>query len=476
MEYFGRPQRRGVFCRVLLVLLILLGAPEARAQEASSTLQLANLQQQFQTIADRVAPSVVAISVAATAADSDDLLRADALNPDKLESILERTTRTVGTGFVIDSDGYILTNEHVIGQASHIWITTDDRKVYPAIVVGSDPRADLAVLKTPARDLKPVTFGDGRSAHRGMWTIALGNPYGIAGVGNMCMSVGVVSATERSLPKLSSQENRFYSNLIQTTAEINPGNSGGPLFNIDGEVIGVSTAVIMPQKSTNGIGFALPITPELLQRVQDLKEGREIVYAYLGVMVSTPTAVQRREAGIKEMLGVMIDKVELNSPAERALKPGDIVLKFNDQPVAESEDFIRMVGNMSVAQPAKFTLTRGGQPVTLYVQLRRRDLPSTPVHRDNQRIRWRGMLLGPIPANWKLGADQKPESGLMVIGVDRNNPAVPQGVRSGDIIRTIAGKTVNTIVELQNLLNETPESMCSLELVSQPTQAVVSGQ
>src|SRR4051812_10835136 len=185
------------------------------------TLQLANLQQHFQSVADKAAPSVVAISAAIAPVDSDDAVRSDDLNVQKLDAILERVTRTVGTGFVIDADGFILTNEHVVGDAQQLWVTTDDHKVYPAIVVGSDPRADLAVLKVPAGKLHPVNFVN-RPVRRGEWTIALGNPYGLAGFGEMAMSVGVVSALDRNLTKLSARENRLYSNLIQTTAQINP--------------------------------------------------------------------------------------------------------------------------------------------------------------------------------------------------------------------------------------------------------------
>src|SRR5204863_10096373 len=217
---------------------------------------------------------------------SDDALQTASLNPHKLDSMLSKTTRTVGTGFFIGADGFVLTNEHVICEAEQLWVTTDDRHVYPAIVIGSDPRADLAVSKIPASNMPVAHFAKPGVLHRGTWTIAVGNPYGMAAEGEMAMSVGVVSATERSLPKLSNKEGRLYSNLIQTTAEINPGNSGGPLFNLAGEVIGINTAVILPQKQTNGIGFAIPVTDQMLAEVQELKQGREIVYGYLGVTVA----------------------------------------------------------------------------------------------------------------------------------------------------------------------------------------------
>lgn len=448
----------------------------ARSSEPASTVELANLQSKFKEVADRVAPSVVAISVASNSIDTDEALRPDGINTEKLEHLLDKTTRTVGTGFVIDSDGYILTNEHVIGDAGQIWITTDDKKVYPAIVVGSDPRGDLAVLKVPAKKLPASRFATVDTVYRGMWSIALGNPYGMAGVGEMSMSVGIVSALDRSLPKLASQENRYYANLIQTTAEINPGNSGGPLFGIDGSVIGISTAVILPQKSTNGIGFAMPITAELLRHIEDLKQGREIVYAYLGATVSTPTTRQRRAASITDDTGVMVDSIQDDSPAAKILLPGDIITKLNEQSLIDSDNFVRSIGQASLAQPAKFIVRRDGKIMTLAIQLRKRDLPSVAINRENQRMRWRGMLLGPIPANWDFGQSKRPDGGLMVLGIDATSPLLKQGVRSGSVITSVAGTQIDAVTQLQEILSQTPEEQCRLEIYPSPREAVVSGE
>ena len=235
-----------------------------RSEQQTDTLQLADLQSAFENVAKKAAPSVVAISASVTAVDADDAVRSDDMSTQKLSSILDHVTRTVGTGFFVDANGYIVTNEHVIGDAEQIWITTDDHHVFPAVVVGSDPRGDLAVLKIPACNMPVAKFAKPAAVHRGDWTIALGNPYGLASTGEMAMSVGVVSALDRSLTKLSIKEDRNYCNLIQTTAEINPGNSGGPLFGLNGEVVGINAAVILPQKETSGIGFAFPVTEHLV--------------------------------------------------------------------------------------------------------------------------------------------------------------------------------------------------------------------
>src|SRR4051794_961886 len=158
------------------------------------TLDLAGLQDRFASVAAKISPSVVAISATEADFNYEAALRADDLNPDKLASMLAGSDRTVGTGFVIDGDGYILTNDHVVSHAEQLWVTTDDKKVYPAMIVGSDPRADLAVLKIPTNKLPAVKWADPSKLKRGQWTIAIGNPYGLAAEGEMCMSVGVISA------------------------------------------------------------------------------------------------------------------------------------------------------------------------------------------------------------------------------------------------------------------------------------------
>jgi S1-C subfamily serine protease len=432
--------------------------------DSSETIELAGLQDQFESIAKRVMPSVVAISASVSAADTEEAVHSDSLNPEKLENILDRTTRTVGTGFVIDADGYILTNEHVIGDAEQIWITTDQRKIYPAIVVGSDPRADIAVLKVPAR-LQPVTFAKPETLRRGQWNIAIGNPYGLATEGEMCMSVGEISALDRALPRLASKENRLYQDLIQTTAQINPGNSGGPLFNLKGEVIGINTAVILPQKQTNGIGFAMPMTQALLQKVQMIKEGREVVYGYLGVVVSTLSLHERREWGVADDQGVVIDSIEAGAGCAASLKSDDVVLAVNGSTVHDSDEFVDLVGTIPIDTPAKLEVLRGGKCLIVDAPVRKRALPNIAVTRENQRFRWRGMLIGPIPSNWNLNppGTKKSPGGLMVLAVEKNSPMLKKGINAGTIITAVAGKAVSAIKDLQEIVNDTPAEQCSID-------------
>jgi serine protease Do len=444
----------------------------------ASTLDLAEgLQARFDAVSRSVAPSVVAISVAIESRGDDDTVRSDDMTGRKLLNLLDRTTRTVGTGFFISESGLVVTNEHVVSEAEQLWCTTDDGRVLPAYVVASDPRQDLAVLRVAqpegAPPFKPVTFADLSTVHRGIWSIALGNPYGLSSEGRLSMSVGIVSAMGRSLPRLSSRENRLYCDLIQTTAEINPGNSGGPLFDLQGRVFGINTAVVLPQKNTNGIAFALPVTATLLGRIRELAQGKEIIYGEIGIAVSQPTARQLRSAGVSTPApsGVRIDDVEPSGPAATALQEGDLLLAINDTPIASLDCFTANAALIRAGQHIRLTLVRDGKQMTSTVTARRRPSPATPVCRENQRYRWNGMLLGPIPTHWDFAGKPAPTSGVMVLATDSiNNPYPP-----GTVIQAVAGKPIHTIADLQNALATTAPDRTAITTWSPPSVATTAG-
>ncbi len=436
----------------------------------SQTLDLAGLQDQFKALSSRLSPSVVAISATTKASAANGLLQADQLNADQLAvQVFDKTTRLVGTGFVIDAGGYLLTNDHVIAEAEQLWVTTDDRKVYPAFVVAADARTDLAVLKIPAVGLTPVRFAK-EAAQRGQWSIAVGNPYGLSSDGEMCMSVGIVSGVNRSLPKLASSEGRLYSSLIQTTAEINPGNSGGPLFNLNGEVIGINTAVVLPQRQTSGIGFAIPTDRDVLKLVNDLKDGREVVHGFLGVTVSQPTPANRSVAGLVDG-GARIDSVDPKSPAgEVAMQAGDIVAAINGQVVRDGDHLVRQIALADVGKPISLTVHRAGGLVdSIEVQLLPRAQSLVADSRPANRMRWGGLLVGAVPSHWASSG----ERGVMVLSIDKSAGAIPSGVTIGTIITTVAGKPVTSLIELQRILNETPAEKCSVQ-VAERRDAVTS--
>lgn len=428
-------------------------APVATA----STAELSGLQARFAQVADRVTPSIVAISAVGTLPSSSaSLLIGGNVDGPRLAATLDRVSRTVGTGFVISSDGYIVTDEHVVSDAEQIWITTDDQKVYSAMIVGTDPRSDLAVLKIAASGLKPAQFASPGSVKRGQWCMTMGNPYGLATGGELALSVGVVSATNRSLTRLSAQENRLYTNLIQTTAEINPGNSGGPLFDLDGKVIGINAAVVLPQKNTNGIGFAFAVNDGLLAKIQQLKAGELVTHAYLGVSVSTADL----PGG-----GAHIDSVQADGPSANSdLQVDDVVTRIGDTPVADSDTFARTISALPVGKQVKLTVNRNGRVRTITVAPRLRPASRQPVGRDNQRLYWAGMVLTPAAGT----------SGFTVRSIATNSPYAQQGVREGVVVTGVGGKPARTLEEMQMMLAGTDNQTAKLMLADAKVSTIAN--
>lgn len=421
----------------------------------SDTINLAGLEQSFRDVARRVSPSVVAITASAEPASADTPARSAELTGAMLERLMQGNARIVGTGFCVDAEGFILTNEHVVREAKQIYVTTDEGRTFPALVVGTDPRSDLAVLKIPAR-LTPVTFAPTADAYRGQWTIVIGNPVGLSTGGAMCMSVGVVSAIGRELPKLSEREGRLYSNLIQTSAEVNPGNSGGPLVDLHGNVLGIVTAVVLPHKTTNGIGFAIPADESLRQKIDQLKAGQAVVYGYLGV------SVREHASG-----GVGVATVGEKTPAEGLLEPGDVLVRVNGQPIATESAFVRIVGASPVDRPVSIVVKRDGREWSMSVRLAAHPGVRPGVDASNQRLFWRGAELGVVAAS---------DGGVRVCSLLPNSPLVAAGAKPGSVIRTVAGKPVHSLVELLQVLDETPAELCQvvIEPKSETSQTTVA--
>jgi serine protease Do len=465
---FTAPRRAFTLAAALLALHAGCAVPAAQPDSASAgspaviipasataTPDLDALQVEFQAVAAHVSPAVVAISAATSPDDSPSAGRQQALNPDALGAFLSTTTRMVGAGFFISGDGYILTNDHVIDGAQQLWVTTDDKNVYPALVVGSDPRSDLAVLKIPATRCPAISLAAADRITRGQWSIAIGNPFGLGSDGSMCLSVGVVSATDRSLPRLSEKEDRSYYDMIQTTAQINPGSSGGPLLDLRGNLIGINTAVVMPAKFVNGIGFAIPITPTMLATVDRLRRGEPVDYAYLGVGTATATQQERGAAGIAAGLGVKVTKVYPDSPAAAGeLRENDVITAINHQPIADSDAFTRIIGAQPLDRPVLIDIVRASCRQTIALVLRKRGLPAEPVTRDTQRLRWAGMVVSN-----RAAAPEDPEHpapGVVIAAVEPDSAFARAGLHEGSIITAIAGQPVDNVIALQRLINDRP--------------------
>lgn len=408
-------------------LLVLLGpVGVARGEDAPADLQtLRSLESAFQGVLDKVSPSVVGIRALRYSAAGNGLV---AVN---------------GSGAIIRSDGAILTNEHVIQSAAQIDVRLSDSRVAPATVLCADPRSDLAILKMEASNLPTVKFCDWSAVRRGQWIVALGNPYGLGSDGRLSLSVGVISNLGRRLPGFGEVDDRLYDNMIQTTAAIHPGNSGGPLFNLDGEVVGIVTAMHTRAAGDEGVGFAISLTPAKRQVVERMLRGERIEHAYLGVWTEFEA-----DAGI-----TVVRRIEPEGPAARAdVRAGDVVLTINGQTLREPGDFAELCALLLPGQPATLEVQREKERRTLILVAEPR--PSRQVEwLRSGAVVWRGARLAEASPEVRKGmqVDNAPPSSLILIDILPESPAARAGLRVGDVLLRINDEPVTGIAGFRQI-------------------------
>jgi serine protease Do len=277
----------------------------------------------------------------------------------------------LGSGFLISPDGYILTNDHVAGNAKTITVTLTNKEKYNAELVGTDLISDISLLKIEGKDLPFVPLGNSDEVLIGEWVIALGNPFGLFDVSDKpTVTVGVVSATGMNL---QANEERYYRNMIQTDASINSGNSGGPLVNTLGEVIGVNAVIYTPNQGSIGLGFAIPIN-KVKKIVEELRaKGKIERNFWTGLKVQTVDARVARYFDLAKAEGVIISEVQAGSPGATAkLKPGDIILETNDEPVKDEETLIAILSEKRAGDVLKLKILREKKMMNISLQLERR--------------------------------------------------------------------------------------------------------
>ena len=362
---------------------------------------------------------------------------------------------SLGSGFIIDPAGYIVTNNHVIEGADEITVTLTDNTILKAKLVGKDERADLALLKVEAdHPLTAVPFGDSDSARVGDWVLAIGNPFGLGG----SVTAGIVSARGRDIHQGP------YDDFIQTDAAINRGNSGGPLFNMAGQVIGINTAIYSPSGGGSvGIGFSVPanLAKTVVAQLREYGHARR---GWLGVSIQQVTPDIAESLGLKEPRGALVGRVNEGGPADAAgIKGGDVVLKFNGQDVKEMRILPRIVAETAVGKAVPVVLWRGGKEVT--VQAAVGELPdevqqasASPAPAAKPRlaeIAGLGARLSPITddlrTQFKLSADQK---GVIVTDVTADGPAAGKGLKPGDVIVEVQQEPVSTPAEVAEKMDK----------------------
>jgi serine protease Do len=351
-----------------------------------------------------------------------------------------------GSGFFISPDGYAVTNNHVVDHAKSVQVTTDDGTIYTAKVIGTDPKTDLAVIKVDGKnDFPYVKFAD-NSPHVGDWVIAVGNPFGLGGT----VTAGIVSARGRDIGAGP------YDDYIQIDAPINKGNSGGPAFDVNGNVIGVNTAIYSPSGGSVGIGFDIPADTAKTV-VAELEKDGHVTRGWLGVQIQPVTTGIADSLGLKKAEGALVDEPQNDSPAAKAgLQSGDVITAVNGTPVKDARELARTVGTMAPNSSVKLDVLRNGQSkqvdVTLGTMPGEQQQANAGTNDSGQSTRGVPHLgLSVAPASDVSGAGGQ---GVVITGVDPNGPAAEQGFKTGNVILDVGGKTVSSAGDVRKALEE----------------------
>lgn len=367
----------------------------------------------------------------------------------------------MGSGFIVDVEkGLIITNNHVIKDADEVKVTLHNDTILPAEVIGTDDKTDIAVLKVDltGQNVTAATFGDSDTMRVGDWVVAIGNPFGLGGT----VTAGIISARARDI------NSGPYDDYIQTDASINRGNSGGPMFNLNGEVIGINTAIFSPTGGSVGIGFAIPsaLASPIIKQLNDFGRTRR---GWLGVRIQTVTEDIASSLGLAKPAGALVADVTATGPAEKAgIKAGDIVLVFNNKPVREMRNLPRIVAETEIDKSVPVIVWRDGKRVTVSVNIGELEKAedngllaeidskdTAPEVTNDQAIDQLGFSVAPLTdvlrETYGVNNDLK---GLIVTEIDSNSDAAKKGITQGDVITDINQKQVLTVADLQAEVDE----------------------
>ncbi|MDD2898425.1 MAG: DegQ family serine endoprotease [Desulfuromonadaceae bacterium] len=413
------------------------GVADAPVKEVPT--DILSTQKAFSTVAKKVTPSVVNISTVSRKKYIQPFFEANPLFEDFFGAPQARRNKSLGSGFMISKDGYIVTNDHVVRDAESIQVKLSNDKVYDAKVVGADQKTDIAVIKIAAADLPTVVLGDSEKLEVGQWAIAIGNPFGL----DRTMTVGVISATGRSNMGIET-----YENFIQTDASINPGNSGGPLLNVYGEVIGINTAIVA---AGQGIGFAIPINMAKQVFSQLIKKG-SVSRGYMGVTIQPVTEELARSFGLKQSKGALVNDVIKGGPADKAgIRQGDIITALNGSEVKDPSHLQRQVAEAGIGNISKITVFRDGRTLDLSITLGSADAAPKlrqRLEQGSQQQDGEADLLGLVVENDEQGG------GVVVVDAMRGGAAAESGIKRGDVIVSVNRKRTATVAEYTRTIQQ----------------------
>lgn len=421
---------------------------EARISHAALTQRtagLASLEDGFVAIGERVQPAVVSIrasktvNVGQTAPDLGELFRGFGFDaPNGLQIPRRFRTQGGGSGLIVRSDGWILTNDHVVGGADKVTVKLEDGREYDG-TVRRDFRSDLAVVKIKATGLPAIDFADSSKVRVGQWAVAFGAPLSLEDA----MTLGIISARKRQQAIGSGDEGRFYPELLQTDASINPGNSGGPLVNIEGRVIGINVAIASPTGGSVGIGFAIP-SNTARKVMDDLISSGKVVRGFLGIMPANLEPAQRDKYGVAKG-GVLVQGVSEGTPAARAgLQVEDVITRVNGAAVEDDADFRNRIASAGPGDTVTMTIKRDRKETTVKATLEAAPDPTAPaVPAQRTGVEKLGLKVEAISAElskrFNLGSLKE---GAVVVGVEPGSPSDEAGLRTGDVILRINGEAI----------------------------------
>jgi serine protease Do len=433
----------------------------------------AKLTSSFSDVVNKVAPCVVYVYSTRTVRRpdlsellpfNDPVLRrffGDQFDQDNSQPAPEHKQHGLGSGVLVSKDGYLLTNNHVVEGADEVKVAlADNKKQYPAKVVGRDPKTDLAVLKIEGEDLPFAAFGDSDTLKVGDVVLAVGNPFGVG----QTVTMGIISATRRGGMGIE-----HYEDFIQTDAAINPGNSGGALVDTQGRLIGINTAILSRTGGFQGVGFAVPVNLAKHVMEQIIKTG-QVVRGYLGVSVQNLTPELAKAFDVPGGEGALIGGVMDGGSADEAgLRSGDVVVEFDGKKVAESRQLMLLVGSMAPGTKAKVKVIREGKETNFEVTLKQ--MPENPMAADDEPDdpSTSDVLTGVAVADLNPSNRQRlnvPQdvTGALVARIDRASPAYESGVRAGDVIQEIDRKKVASAAEAVAAANKAKGDQVLLRL------------
>ncbi len=448
-------QARGLWVAVVALIVMVAQTTIAQARPES-----------FADLAEKISPAVVNITTSTVVAGRtgpqgivpegspfEDFFRE--FQDRQGEGDRPRRTSALGSGFVISEDGYVVTNNHVIDGADEILIEFFSGEELPAKLIGRDPNTDIALLKVESdKPLPYVSFGNSDTARVGDWVVAMGNPLGQG----FSVSAGIVSARNRAL-------SGSYDDYIQTDAAINRGNSGGPLFNMDGEVVGVNTAILSPNGGSIGIGFSMA-SNVVTKVVKQLKEFGETRRGWLGVRIQNVTEdMVEAVDGLDEASGAMVTDVPEGPAKEAGLQAGDVITMFDGNEVKDVRGLVRQVGNTDVGKTVRVIVLRDGATQTLKVTLGRREtaesagpeaVPAEPETVEKDVL---GLTVTPLTEEMRseLGVAEGTE-GLVVTKVDEASKAFEKGLRAGDVLTEASQQKLTSVDDLETRIAEAKEA------------------